>query len=306
MWSSPIYSLPSFSRADNADRLVGKLAYDAPKRIAEDVFPLAFPSLARRGGSSRKGEGQGIPALAVLDVGCGTGLCGAHLSDRFSGMLSLFGCDISSKMVGIAGRRGCYEEAIVSDAVSYLGSPFRADVGAAGEATAAAAAAATTTTLTRRLDLGGAKSAASGAATSTAPKAVDAIVAADVFPYVGDAEAIFAAAARRLVPGGVFIFTTEGLYGEGGADGAGTSSGGCSGGGGGGGGIGDGGGGSCVPEFMLRKTERFAHSRAYLARLCKENGFDMELEQMIVLRMDDGRPINGDIVLARTRPSPSN
>ena len=264
--------------ADTFDaELVGKLAYNAPKRIAEDVIPLAFTRLARKCGLEEgdKAASKG-PILSILDLGCGTGLCGAHLRDCYGDDLSIFGCDISSKMVDIANGRGCYEDVVVSDAVSFLDRPFRTNSNSAAEA-------ASSTTF----DLSGRKAAAAGARTSSAPKCVDAVIAADVFPYVGDATAIFAAVARRLVPGGVFIFTTEGLYEEDASD-YGDS------GGGGGGGVGPG-----IPDFMLRTTERFAHSRKYLARLCEDNGFLIELEQKIVLRMDDGEPINGDIVLCR-------
>ena len=44
-----------------------------------------------------------------------------------------------------------------------------------------------------------------------APGSVHAVFAADVFIYVGDLEAVFAAVARALAPGGVFAFSVEGL-----------------------------------------------------------------------------------------------
>lgn len=45
-------------------------------------------------------------------------------------------------------------------------------------------------------------------------RSLHAVLAADVFVYLGDLEAAFAATARALAPGGVFAFSTERLEGE--------------------------------------------------------------------------------------------
>lgn len=67
---------------------------------------------------------------------------------------------------------------------------------------------------------------------------VDAILAADVFVYLGDLQLVFAAAARALVPGGTFAFTVEALD-EG--------------------------------NFQLRPSGRYAHSSGYIRGLAAQS-----------------------------------
>jgi predicted TPR repeat methyltransferase/TolA-binding protein len=53
----------------------------------------------------------------MLDLGCGTGLCG----ERFRSMASyLVGVDLSPKMIAIAKKKNCYDELIVVDNVAYM------------------------------------------------------------------------------------------------------------------------------------------------------------------------------------------
>jgi predicted TPR repeat methyltransferase len=53
----------------------------------------------------------------VLDLGCGTGLCGA-VFQAVSG--SLVGVDLSSEMIAVAERRGIYEQLHVAGIVDFL------------------------------------------------------------------------------------------------------------------------------------------------------------------------------------------
>ena len=84
---------------------------------------------------------------------------------------------------------------------------------------------------------------------------VHAVFAADVFIYVGDLEATFAAVARVLAPGGLFAFSVEG---------------------------------SEEASFRLRPSGRYAHSPGYLRALAARTGLqERRLERTRIRR--DGR-----------------
>jgi predicted TPR repeat methyltransferase len=91
-------------------------------------------------------------------------------------------------------------------------------------------------------------------------RSLDAVLAADVFVYLGDLEAIFAAATRSLSPGGVFAFTVEIL-----ADG----------------------------DFALLPSGRYAHSAAYLRRLAAGGRLLERSLDRIDLRRERERAIAG-------------
>lgn len=59
------------------------------------------------------------PFPAILDAGCGTGLCGPHLRELCS---RLVGVDLSEKMLHYAKERGCYDELVVAELSAYLRS----------------------------------------------------------------------------------------------------------------------------------------------------------------------------------------
>lgn len=63
------------------------------------------------------------PAWTVLDLGCGTGLCGDAFRDLAARLL---GCDLSNNMLAQAAERGIYHELWHEDLVSTLGR-FDAD-----------------------------------------------------------------------------------------------------------------------------------------------------------------------------------
>lgn len=88
----------------------------------------------------------------------------------------------------------------------------------------------------------------------------DAILAADVFVYIGDISEIIVQCRRVLVPGGVFVATVEAS----GAD---------------------------VEAWRLEPTGRYIHSRAYLERLGKEAGFIVTDISDIILREEYGEPV---------------
>jgi len=55
--------------------------------------------------------------MDILDLGCGTGLCGEQLRDLARRMV---GVDLAPKMLELARRRGCYSELALAEAGQYL------------------------------------------------------------------------------------------------------------------------------------------------------------------------------------------
>jgi predicted TPR repeat methyltransferase len=104
-----------------------------------------------------------------------------------------------------------------------------------------------------------------------APGSLTAIIAADVFIYLGDLSAVFAAAARALDPGGVFAFSVEGL--------------------------GDG-------SYQLQPGGRYAHSLAYLRSLAAANQLAVEQESPARIRLQGTGHATGYVLLLR-KPSPA-
>ncbi len=102
----------------------------------------------------------------------------------------------------------------------------------------------------------------------------DLIVATDVLPYMGALEAFFFGAVDNLVPGGLLVFSSETLPE---ADFAGRS-------------------------YMVGPHQRFAHSEAYLRDRLTATGFEIAEFGDITVRMEEGAPIAGHLVIARFKP----
>jgi len=157
---------------------VGRLNYHVPEAIAlavGRVRPFA-------------------PASAdVLDLGCGTGLCGLALAPIAR---RLVGVDLSPRMLEEAQARHCYHQLAEADVVTWM---------------------------------------------RTAPDAqFDLIVAADVFIYVGNLDAIFAEVARLSRRDALFAFSIE----------------------------------VCADaDWQLQESGRYAQSAAYIDRLSRKHGF---------------------------------
>jgi predicted TPR repeat methyltransferase len=90
--------------AGSFDAKLADLSYQAPQQVAG--------ALARRAGAT-------VPALQVLDAGCGTGLCGPLLAAHTH---HLTGVDLSEGMLRIAHGRGCYDELFQGELVAFLAS----------------------------------------------------------------------------------------------------------------------------------------------------------------------------------------
>ena len=101
--ASDAYVTDLFDRyADQFDQHLQKLGYRAPWLIAERL-------------TERLGPGSG--EWAVLDAGCGTGLC-APLLKPYAHRLA--GVDLSPRMVDKARERGGYDELVVAELTAFL------------------------------------------------------------------------------------------------------------------------------------------------------------------------------------------
>jgi predicted TPR repeat methyltransferase len=89
------------------ESLVAKLGYRAPVLLRAAVDAL-LPSDRNR--------------LAVLDLGCGTGLAGAAFRDRADW---LEGVDLAGGMIAEARRKGIYDRLTVADLLAFLATPPR-------------------------------------------------------------------------------------------------------------------------------------------------------------------------------------
>ncbi|HSW04202.1 tetratricopeptide repeat protein [Aquabacterium sp.] len=93
------------------------------------------------------------------------------------------------------------------------------------------------------------------------------VVAADVFIYIGDLDAVFAGVRRVLQAGGVFAFSVEATGDEHG--------------------------------WQLRRSFRYAHSERYLRALSAAHGFELLALQTASLREEQRQAIEGRIVCLR-------
>jgi predicted TPR repeat methyltransferase len=188
------------SYAPGFDRhLVGKLAYRVPELLLEAVVSVA---------PGRKFD--------VLDLGCGTGLCGVQFRPHAR---VLVGVDLSPKMLQKAAERNIYDQLVNADILAAL---------------------------------------------NERPLGCDLILAGDVFNYVGDLAAVFAATTRALRPAGFFAFSIERHDGSG---------------------------------FVLQTRCRFAHSLAYVRELAQKHGLAEIHVAEIVVRKEENADVPGWIVV---------
>ena len=101
----------------------------------------------------------------------------------------------------------------------------------------------------------------------------DLITATDVLPYLGGLEGLFFGVAENINPGGLFVFSSETLPEE-------TLAG---------------------RTFMVGPHQRFAHSLAYIEKRLAEIGFEMVEVADITVRLEEGQPIAGHLVIAKLR-----
>lgn len=158
----------------------------------------------------------------VIDLGCGTGLCGPLLRP-LAGRLT--GVDLSSLMLAKARELGLYDELVQGDIAAVLqGQPRRFDIA----------------------------------------------VAADVFVYIGDLDAVFAATAAALRPTGLFAFSVEACPDD-----------------------------DSGSDFVLGPKRRYAHSLAYLQRLAAAHGLVIESSTRSAIRKESEEAVDGLLVVMR-------
>jgi len=96
-------------------------------------------------------------------------------------------------------------------------------------------------------------------------KAYDLVLSGDVFVYMGELDRTFAAASRRLVKGGLFIFTVED---------------------------------SEVSEiFQVKPSGRFGHGDGYIGSLAGKHGFFQKSAKSLALRKDGDDTVFGRLVV---------
>ncbi len=185
------------------EHLVKTLGYRTPALLVAELQRSEPP----------KGGGD------VIDLGCGTGLCGPLLRPLAA---RLTGVDLSGLMLAKARELCLYDELVQGDIVQALdGQPQRFDIA----------------------------------------------VAADVFVYIGTLDAVFAATAAALRPGGLFAFSVEACEDE--------------------------------VDFRLGAKRRYAHSLPYLQRLAARHGFTMASSTRSAIRKESDEAVDGLLVVMR-------
>ena len=99
----------------------------------------------------------------------------------------------------------------------------------------------------------------------------DLITATDVLPYLGALEPLFFGAAENMLPGGIFVFSSEALP------------------------EGDG------RTYIVGPHQRFLHAEDYIRGRLADTGFELIDIGEINVRMQDGQPSPGHLVIARLR-----
>lgn len=92
------------------------------------------------------------------------------------------------------------------------------------------------------------------------------IIAADVFTYIGDLNAIFLAAKKALASNGFFIFTAEKTHQK---------------------------------NFLLQSSIRFAHNQSYLESLIEHYEFECICFENVILRKQKNESVEGYLVLTK-------
>ena len=95
----------------------------------------------------------------------------------------------------------------------------------------------------------------------------DLIVAADVFPYIGNLEAVFKSCIGVLKPDGLFVFSVEAISDD--------------------------------QPYLLRSSGRYAHSAEYISKVGTALRFSEISHEQAVLRKENGIPVNGYLYVLR-------
>jgi predicted TPR repeat methyltransferase len=108
--------------------------HDPPSRASDDYVQDLFDSAAHGFDANLEQLGYRVPQIiasalarltadsplpAVLDAGCGTGLCGPLIRAQCR---SLVGVDLSQRMIDRARARGCYDELVTAELSAFMRS----------------------------------------------------------------------------------------------------------------------------------------------------------------------------------------
>lgn len=156
----------------------------------------------------------------VIDLGCGTGLCGEALRSLAA---HLVGVDVAPAIAERARQRGIYDAVFVADLVYALWS--------------------------------------------TGAGAIDLLVSADVFGYVGDLEAVFLLASRALRRGGRLAFSVEALDGRG--------------------------------DYVMGPSRRFAYRAGYLEQLATDSQLGVDWLETLPLRREATQDVLEHVLVLR-------
>ena len=192
--------------SDFDTHLVGTLGYQGHRVLIEQLpadAPAHFPH--------------------VLDLGCGTGLCGQGIRHRAG---RLIGVDLSPAMVERARARGVYDALQVADITDFLRASH---------------------------------------------EALDLVLAADVFIYVGALEPVFDALVPRLRPGALLAFTIEEAVDD-------------------------------TAALVLGPDLRYAHAIGAVEDLARQHGLQVRSRHRAPLRQDQRQPVWGRYVVLQ-RPT---
>lgn len=102
-------------------------------------------------------------------------------------------------------------------------------------------------------------------------EAFDLITATDVLPYLGALEPLFFGAAENMVEGGLFVFSSETLPASDGR------------------------------PYIVGPHQRYLHAEAYIRERLAATGFEIVEISEINVRMQDGEPSPGHLVIARLK-----
>jgi predicted TPR repeat methyltransferase len=103
-------------------------------------------------------------------------------------------------------------------------------------------------------------------------EAFDLVTATDVLPYLGALEPLFFGTAENMVGGGLFIFSSEALPD-----------------------------GDAKTTYAVGPHQRFLHAPAYILARLADTGFELVEMTDINVRMQDGNPSPGHLVIARLK-----
>lgn len=99
----------------------------------------------------------------------------------------------------------------------------------------------------------------------------DLVVAADVFIYIGQLDETIKEVKRLLRPQGLLAFSIENLDTEDAS--------------------------AAAPDFRLNSTGRYSQSRAYMDKLAQQHGFHVREAHQTALRVENGQPVHGTLVI---------